>query len=341
MGEGVAVASSSPLFARQRGSIPRPVHVLPVGLGITAFLIDVNTPHGVADGFLYMLSVLSCFWLPRASAALYAAAGLMAPMAIGLLVSPSGAPIWLELANRLLGAATVWLSAFVVWRNALMTAERAQLLSRIRELSATADRAAYNARLELARWLHEGIGQDVAAVGWGLDQIGNHARDEAFVRTLATDLRAIINDAQRAVRSRAAYLRARLESAELIALIERHVASFGRHTGLDITVQGAANLTSVRGDRADLCFRIVQEALTNTAKHARATHVVVEFSDHSEVLVVSITDDGRGIAASDRLKSASLGLLGLEERLIAIGGSLEVGKVGPTGTRVEGWIPLA
>lgn len=254
----------------QRGTLPNPALVLPVGLAIGAFVIDLNTPFGVADGFLYLLAVLSCFWLPNARAALYIAAALMLPMTIGLMSSPPGAPISLEVANRLLGAATIWVAAVVVWHNARLHHERGRLLARIRELGHATERATYDARVQLSQWMHEGIAQELAAVAWGLDRLIQRGGGEQEVRALATELRAVIDDTQRAVRNRAAALRTPLESAELIASSERHVEAFGRYTGLSVATSGIANLTDVRGERADLCFAVVREALTNVAKHARA-----------------------------------------------------------------------
>jgi signal transduction histidine kinase len=86
---------------------------------------------------------------------------------------------------------------------------------------------------------------------------------------------------------------------------------------------------------------VVQEALANVAKHARATRVAIEVLPQKNVICVRITDDGGGITAADRLKPGSLGLIGLRERLVAIGGDLSAFSVSPNGTRIEAEIPLS
>lgn len=324
----------------QRGALPNPAALLPLGLSAAAFIIDLSTPFGVADGFLYLLAVLSCFWVPHARAALYTAAALTLPMAVGLVNSPPGASLSLELANRLLGLSTIWVAAVVVWHNAGLHHERGSLLSRIRELSQAADGARYSARVEMSQWLHEGLAQELAAVAWGLDGLSRRASSPQDVRALAAELRAVIDESQRAVRNRAAALRVPVEPGELTATIGQHVAAFRRHTGIDVTTTGVANLVDIRGERAELCFTFVREALTNVAKHAQASRVVVVFLQEADVLRATVCDDGRGIAAVDRLKIGSIGLLGLEERLVAIGGALNVSNVEPHGVRVEAVMPL-
>jgi signal transduction histidine kinase len=324
----------------QRGTLPHPASLLPLGLLTAAFVVDLNTPFGVADGFLYLLAVLSCFWLPNARAAVYTAAASMLPMTIGLVTSPAGAPFLLEIANRSLGAVTIWVAALVVWHNARLHHERSSLLARVRELGQAGERAKYDAKLELSQWLHEGIAQELAAVAWGLDRLIRRGGTEQEVRALAKELRAVIDDSQRSVRHRAAALRVPVEPAELIAAIEQHVATFRRHTGLVVATSGIANLGDVRLDAADLCLAVVREALTNVAKHAQASLVTIEFLQAEGAIRARISDDGRGISTIDRMKVGSLGLLGLEERLAGIGGSLAVSNVDPHGARVEAEIPF-
>ena len=64
---------------------------LPLLMGFAAFAIDLKTPNGVVDGFLYVLAVLVCVWVPAANAALYTALGLTLPMILGFPLSPVGA----------------------------------------------------------------------------------------------------------------------------------------------------------------------------------------------------------------------------------------------------------
>jgi hypothetical protein len=64
--------------------------LVPILVAIAAFLIDINTPNGVVDGFLYVSAVLVCAWIPTTNAALDTALGLMLPMILGFALSPDG-----------------------------------------------------------------------------------------------------------------------------------------------------------------------------------------------------------------------------------------------------------
>jgi len=89
-----------------------------------------------------------------------------------------------------------------------------------------------------------------------------------------------------------------------------------------------------------LCFKIVQEALANLARHACSSRVRIEARRDGRQIQLSVTDDGCGLSADARLKPASLGLLGLQERLTAIGGELVVANVAPHGVRLGATVPL-
>ncbi|HLN58813.1 MAG TPA: ATP-binding protein, partial [Thermoanaerobaculia bacterium] len=93
------------------------------------------------------------------------------------------------------------------------------------------------------------------------------------------------------------------------------------------------------------CFRVAQQALTNVAKHARARHVSVDLRREETDLSLSIRDDGVGfdVAAARALARGgrSLGILGMEERVLLLGGSFEVRSDPSGGTEVSARFPLA
>lgn len=88
-------------------------------------------------------------------------------------------------------------------------------------------------------------------------------------------------------------------------------------------------------------FRIVQEALTNIARHAGATSVVLHLHRLNGNLLVTIRDDGRGIRAEDMDKAESLGLVGMRERVWAMRGEITIGSDEPPGTRIDIVLPMA
>jgi signal transduction histidine kinase len=87
-------------------------------------------------------------------------------------------------------------------------------------------------------------------------------------------------------------------------------------------------------------FRIVQEALTNIARHAGATSVTMYLYRIDSQLLISIRDDGRGIVAADMEKAQSLGLIGMRERVWGMHGEITVSGDDPPGTRIDIVLPL-
>jgi two-component system sensor histidine kinase UhpB len=83
----------------------------------------------------------------------------------------------------------------------------------------------------------------------------------------------------------------------------------------------------------------VQEALTNVARHARATEVTVELAVEPQRLMMTVADDGVGVSEQDLAKSSALGLLAIQERFAALGGGLSVARREPRGTTVTVHVP--
>jgi signal transduction histidine kinase len=322
---------------------PLQLHALvPVAIGASAFFVDLKTPDNVADGFLYILAVLACVWVPGLRAAIFTAAGLMVPMVIGFLASPPPTSFWEAALDRVLGATVVWFTAVVVWRNARLVRDRDRTLGQLRGLHGAAERAASAERVELSRWLHEGLAQELAAVGWGLDRLTREVLPHEAIQAESGELRVIVNQALDTVRGKAGELRDGEAGAgvRLVTQLEQYIASFRTRTGLGTAVSGIGCLGALPSTHATLCFKVVQEALTNVAKHACASMVWLEFREGESAFHVCVTDDGCGLAAGARQKPDCLGLIGLAERLTAIDGVLNVTNSVPHGVRLLARIPV-
>ncbi len=88
-------------------------------------------------------------------------------------------------------------------------------------------------------------------------------------------------------------------------------------------------------------IRIFQESLTNVARHANASKVVVELNPDADSLILSVRDNGKGIDEAAINASDSLGLLGIRERAAAFGGNVELTRLPERGTCVTVRIPIA
>ena len=91
---------------------------------------------------------------------------------------------------------------------------------------------------------------------------------------------------------------------------------------------------------ATTAFRILQETLTNVARHARATEVRISLRVSTEILALEVSDNGRGISEAEMASPRSLGLVGIRERAIACGGELVIRGARGRGTTVSVSIPL-
>lgn len=130
-----------------------------------------------------------------------------------------------------------------------------------------------------------------------------------------------------------------LEDLGLAAALQQESRLFQERTGLRSRLDVAESLPALSRDAATAVFRICQEALTNVARHAEATEVVVSLAEQAEQLVLQVADNGRGIRAADLEDPKSLGLLGMKERAASLGGELTFQPSSPRGTLVKLLLP--
>lgn len=200
-------------------------------------------------------------------------------------------------------------------------------------------------RRRLARELHDEIGQILTAVKLNLQAVRGLARQPAALPPLDESL-AVVDRALRQVRSLSLDLRpSLLDDLGLVAALRWY---------LDRQAQRAGFAAEFAADPADLraapnvetaCFRVAQEALTNVVRHARARRVKVELGRHGAELHLAVRDDGSGfdVAAARRLatRGTSLGLLGMEERVLLMGGEVSIQSAPGHGTEIRARLPLA
>jgi PAS domain S-box-containing protein len=196
-------------------------------------------------------------------------------------------------------------------------------------------------RRHLSRELHDEFGQILAAISLHLEAAKSLA-GEAARPDLAESAR-LVRRAGARVRSLALDLRpTMLETAGLNATLRWLAEEHQQRTGVPTRVAG--QLSDVSGDLAIAVFRVVQEALTNAARHARAQHVWIEVSETEQAVEIAIRDDGVGFDVKRTQEESGdgshLGLLGMRERVQILGGRLEVESRPQQGTRIRVSLPL-
>jgi len=130
-----------------------------------------------------------------------------------------------------------------------------------------------------------------------------------------------------------------LDTLGLIATVKWYAADFSRMTGIAIDVRMPERLT-LSPVRNTAVFRIVQEALTNVARHAQATRASILMEIQHGMLDVEVRDNGIGLADSERDKLDSFGLIGMQERAQYLGGWLSISSEPGVGTSLTLHIPL-
>lgn len=217
-------------------------------------------------------------------------------------------------------------------QTALELAASKQRLAELTEhLQASIDRE----RADISREIHDDIGGSLAAIRFDLAWLGRHARDDdtrAHVAAAQSMVDHALGASQRIMRN----LRPAVLDQGLIAALEWLVSTFAERTGLRASLRKRLSKSSEAGDRAHLsravemvAYRTTQEALTNIAKHARATEVRLELSDLEGFLTLEISDNGQGASTEALTKPRAFGLLGLRERAQTVGGWLDVVNPGP------------
>lgn len=198
----------------------------------------------------------------------------------------------------------------------------------------------------IARELHDETGQSLTSLLVGLRALQD-ARSLEDARTRADELRAITARALSEVRRLAWRLRpVALDELGLVAALEQYAAEYARSWRLAVDVQ-ARGLNSDRlpAPVETALYRIVQEALTNTAKHAGAQNVSIVVQRHAVSVQVIVADDGCGFDVEVALKPGGsrtrLGLHGMRERATLLNGSVTIESTPGEGTTVYAWIPLA
>lgn len=207
------------------------------------------------------------------------------------------------------------------------------------------ERAIAEERARIARDIHDGIAQTLAFrrmridvwLDW-LESDRPRLRDEliAFKQLL----REQIAELRRAI---FALRPVQFDELGFVGGLHRYVVEFASQQGWDIHVDLSDIPAGLTPDIEAACFRVVQEALTNSAKHARAARVDVTIDQVDQGLRVRVRDDGRGFEPGQQVAGAfeQVGLRQMRERLSPIGGHVTVLSEPGAGAEVRVWIPLS
>lgn len=221
----------------------------------------------------------------------------------------------------------------------LIRARRYQ--ARLRQMSSQVLNAQEEERKRIARELHDDTAQALTSVLVRLRLLQRSAKDDRSRATL-TELRELTGATLEGVRRMAIDLRPPiLDDLGLEAALQAHVEDFSHRWPVKATFT-SGRLGRLPPEVELVLYRIVQEALSNVAKHASASRVEARLTRSGRTLRMLIEDDGCGfdVEATRGSRETGLGLFGMEERLALIGGSLHVESAPGMGTRISAEVSL-
>jgi PAS domain S-box-containing protein len=212
----------------------------------------------------------------------------------------------------------------------------------IRDLALAANNLREQEKSRVARELHDELGQALTAlkldVSWLHESLAQ-ASDE--VRQKLASMHLLLDGTVAATRRISADLRPLvLDDLGLAAAADWLAQSFTSRTGVPCELAMSRDL-ELRDPYATTVFRVLQESLTNIAKHARATKVEVALENLGKEVTLTVSDDGVGFSLGEPRKPNSYGLLGLKERAHLLGGEIAIETAPGRGTCVEMRLPTA
>jgi PAS domain S-box-containing protein len=211
----------------------------------------------------------------------------------------------------------------------------------LQALGAAAHMTREQEKSRISRELHDELGQLLTMlqmdVAWCKEKLpyGNDALEARLER-----MEGLLKSTIAATRRIAADLRPlMLDDLGLVPSLEWLVENFTQRTGIACRLAVAEHDVALPKAHATAVFRIVQESLTNIAKHAHASHAEIAIASRGDGLVVRVTDDGVGFSTAAPRKPNSFGLFGLRERASLMGGEATIRSTPGEGTTVEVTVP--
>lgn len=194
----------------------------------------------------------------------------------------------------------------------------------------------------IARELHDEAGQALASIKVGLRLLEKHADDPQAVRIGVEEMNRITDSVMETLHDLAVDLRpASLEHMGLVPALQQYLESYQKIHPIQVQFESMGIEERFPLDIETALFRIVQEGLTNIARHAEASQAGVLVQKNSSWIVLTIEDDGKGVDLHSLSGSSHLGLVGMRERVEMLGGKMDIESVPGAGTTLYIEVPYA
>ncbi len=221
--------------------------------------------------------------------------------------------------------------------------EFAKTTAHLRELSDHLLNIREAERTNIAREIHDELGQQLTIlkmdVSWLHQKLQKY--EDAALTQRTGDTLQLLNETIKTVRRIATELRpSMLDDLGLVEALEWQSKEFEKRSGITISFKSTVSHLPVSNSVATSLFRIYQEALTNIARHAQAKNVFSQLKLEQDKIILSIRDDGTGFDMKTLGIKKTLGLLGMKERALMMGGGFEVNSKPGEGTSIKVTITL-
>jgi signal transduction histidine kinase len=200
--------------------------------------------------------------------------------------------------------------------------EMKQTESELRQLSGKLVRAQEDERKSISRELHDEVGQTLTALGIEIGNIEKLRASPEFDEHIA-DAKYLAQRSLKTVRNLAMGLRpSMLDDSGLVPALRWEIREFAKRTGVPVDLQIDGSLDRLSDNVGTCVYRVVQESLTNCARHANAHNIRISLRGDQTLISLAIQDDGVGFDPSST--SSGIGIIGIEERVRELGGGLKI-----------------
>jgi signal transduction histidine kinase len=216
-------------------------------------------------------------------------------------------------------------------------------LDQLRALTSYLQYVREEERTRIAREVHDELGQALTGLKLDMSWLATKvARSAPPVQEKVKTMVDHIDETIQTVRRIATELRPGiLDSLGLVAALEWQANEFQTRSGIPCHVDSSVDDSQLDQQITTVFFRIYQEALTNIIRHAKATRVDVLLAEENGALVLSVKDNGRGISEEEIANTRSIGLVGMRERAMLIGGEIQLRGAPGKGTTMTLRLPLS
>lgn len=213
-------------------------------------------------------------------------------------------------------------------------------LEQLHQLSQYIEQVRENERIAISRELHDDLGQSLTAVKIDLGIIKQKVSDDETVNKI-NKVTTLVGDTIKTVQRLTSQLRPEIiDDLGLEAAIEWYTNEFAQRTGITAILDVDPGIINYPGVSL-IVFRILQESLTNIARHSGATEVHVTLSLEKDFIELKISDNGIGITDEQRNSKQAFGLISMKERAASLGGTFSISCKNGNGTVITLVIPVS